>query len=301
MGRDASLLEALQFAPLHHDDVPEARRLSDQAGWNQTDEDWHRLVRLEPGGTLGARHQGRLVGTATVVSYRRDPDRTGSRGDAGDVHWIGMVIVDDAYRGLGVGSAIFQRIMRLSTDRAPGCIGLDATDGGATVYRRHGFVPVHPIDRWAGRLRGTSGARAAERMEAGHLGSVLALDRHVLGLDRAALLGDLVHDSDVRGWVEEGEAGLEGYALLRPGRTHRHLGPVVATSDRAFAALLQAASFETGDAPVFMDALRDGATSSRLEARGMEVARRLTRMTYGATTEALMGEGVRLAVGFEWG
>lgn len=294
----------LEIRPLGREDVRDALLLSDQAGWNQTEDDWHRLLDVRSGGAIGALIQGRLVASATFASYRR-PRANGRDGadDRGgrEVHWIGMVITDREYRGRGIGSTILGRLMRESAARQPESVGLDATDQGVALYRRHGFVPVHPIERWSGGVRSVAGAQEAERMQERDLAEIVTLDRRVLGLDRRALLWHLFRGAAVRGWLVRREAGPVGYALLRPGRTYWHVGPAVATDDEAFSALLRSVARALEGAPVFMDAPRRETTSALLSAAGMAISRNLTRMTYGAPGEALMGEGVRLATGFEWG
>lgn len=292
--------DALRFAALRYQDVPDALHLSDQAGWNQTEGDWCRLLDLHPEGALGAWHEGRLIASATFVAF----------GPA--VHWIGMVLVDPAYRGRGVGGAIFGRLLEASLAARPACVGLDATEYGAGLYRRNGFVPVGPIDRWSGRLQvpdavvgmnahAGGGALQADALRPSDLAAVSALDRRELGVDRAALLQHLADEPNVRGWVTHDEGGPTGHAWLRPGRTHWHVGPAVATTDAAFAALLRAAATALDGAPVFMDAPRREPTTAALNAAGLNVARNLTRMTFETAQHALVGDGVRLATGFEWG
>ncbi|MDZ7802221.1 MAG: GNAT family N-acetyltransferase [Trueperaceae bacterium] len=300
MTRPSNAPDDLRFAALRSQDVPDALHLSDQAGWNQTEGDWRRLLDLQPEGALGAWHEGRLIASATYVAFGRA------------VHWIGMVLVDPAYRGRGVGGAIFGRLMEASLAAQPACVGLDATEYGAGLYRRNGFVPVGPIDRWSGHLQGSDaaqrmdahaarGALQADALRASDLAAVSALDRRVLEVDRSALLQHLADEPDVRAWVTRDDDGPTGHAWLRPGRTHWHLGPAVASSDAAFAALLRAAATALDGAPVFMDAPRREPTTDALNAAGLSLARNLTRMTYQTAQHALVGEGVRLATGFEWG
>src|SRR5687768_3853716 len=51
-------------------DLPGALRLSAQAGWNQIDADWRRLVDLWPATCLAGRDDdGQLIATATLAVY----------------------------------------------------------------------------------------------------------------------------------------------------------------------------------------------------------------------------------------
>jgi len=40
----------IEIRPFRASDVPLGMRLKDQAGWNQTEADWHRFLFLEPEG-----------------------------------------------------------------------------------------------------------------------------------------------------------------------------------------------------------------------------------------------------------
>src|SRR5207244_3493996 len=107
----------------------------------------------------------------------------------------------------------------------------------------------------------------------------------------------LVHEPGVLGVVARGR----GFAFLRPGRTQSHVGPMVAADDATCSTLLNRLSKFSNSATILLDAIRSPVSSALLEAHGLSVARRLTRMTFGRPQRLLMGEGVRAAVSFEWG
>src|SRR5688500_14068717 len=71
------------------DDIPAACALSDAAGWNQTPEDWRRIIELEPFGSFGVVVDESLVATTTVLTY------------GSDMAWIGMVLTHAEYRRRG--------------------------------------------------------------------------------------------------------------------------------------------------------------------------------------------------------
>src|SRR6185295_19110476 len=74
-------------------DLPLGRALSKQAGWNQTEADWRRLLDLQPDGAFVAEWHGQAVGTTLALIF-------------GPVAWIAMVLVEKAMRGRGVGQAL---------------------------------------------------------------------------------------------------------------------------------------------------------------------------------------------------
>lgn len=95
---------------------------------------------------LMARHDsGALVGTLTLVLFRIP---SGLRA------WIEDVIVDEAWRGQGVGEALSQEAVRRAT--AAGARTVDLTsrpsrEAANRLYRRLGFQPRDTnVYRWAG-------------------------------------------------------------------------------------------------------------------------------------------------------
>ena len=106
-----------------------------------------------------------------------------------------------------------------------------------------------------------------------------------------------MHEPDVLGVLARGE----GFAFLRPGRTRGHVGPVVASGDDVCSRLLDRLAALAGSGPLLFDALRSPSAEALLSARGLSVARRLTRMTLGRPQRLLTGDAVRAAVSFEWG
>src|ERR1044072_3229757 len=87
---------ALETRLLFESDIPAAMELKEAAGWNQTEDDWRRLLRLEPNGCFGAVQNGRLVGTTTTTTYKYD------------LAWIGMVLVDPQNRRQGIAASLME-------------------------------------------------------------------------------------------------------------------------------------------------------------------------------------------------
>ncbi len=278
---------ALVVDRLRAADLPDALRLSTQAGWNQLEADWTRILDLSPEGCLAGRLEGRLVATATVASY----------GTA--VHWIGMVLVDEAMRGRGFGSTMLSAVIEQARRRG-GIVGLDATDLGRPVYLKQGFVDLAPIDRWQGILKSTRGGTPTHPMDASHLDDVVALDFASCGADRGPLLRHLFEEPGVKGLVT-GADRLTGFAFLRPGRTRRHLGPMIALDDASRTGLLSEAAEVAQGSSVLVDVLRTPASTANFDAHGLSIVRRLTRMTLGDRHPVLTGEALAAAVAFEWG
>jgi GNAT superfamily N-acetyltransferase len=276
--------------PLGHDDVDAAYRLSASVGWNQTRADWRRLLDLNPTGCFTIRAEGRLVATATLAAY------------AEQVGWVGMVIVDEAFRGLGLGTTMLRRVIDHGHETGTTRLGLDATPFGRSLYEKHGFETVGGIDRWGGALGAPVEASGARALRDEDLPDLLALDRRACGVDRGPLLRYLLQEEANRAWVVRGADGLQAFAVLRPGRQHAQLGPLVATSHAGIQELFDIVAQELAGGTVLMDALRRESTAQALSARGLHRQRELTRMHLRSLpVGALHGEAVILASGLEWG
>jgi GNAT superfamily N-acetyltransferase len=288
---DSGTLSALnlQFDLLTAKDLDEALRLSTQAGWNQLPGDWQRLIDFTPEGCIAGRADGRLVATSTIATYGKD------------AHWLGMVLVDKECRGRGYGTAILAEALRRAEALGSGAIGLDASDQGRPLYLKMGFADVSPIDRWGGSMKAPAKEPPLEILSHATLDAVLALDRTACGADRSRLLVHLAMERDVVGWVATDSRGAAGYAILRPGRTCAHLGPIVAADPAHFESLLDAAALYLNGAELLLDIPRTDQNSALLAKRGVEIRRRLTRMTHRRAQPLLLGPGVRAAVSFELG
>jgi hypothetical protein len=99
--------------------------------------------------------------------------------------------------------------------------------------------------------------------------------------------------------------GERAFALVRPGRTCDHVGPVVASTEQTAEAVMAAALAQLGRGRgAVMDVPR-GRLTHFLPRHGFEPARRLVRMQTAATSAAptplLAGPKVFAACGFELG
>src|SRR5262245_45751116 len=100
----------LDIRPLQLTDIPAALLLSTQAGWNQLDADWRRLIDLWPETCIAGCEDGKLVATGTLATY------------GADIAWVGMILVDESCRGRGLGGAIFDAIIALADERRIKCL-----------------------------------------------------------------------------------------------------------------------------------------------------------------------------------
>jgi len=245
-------------------------RLKNALGWNQTEADWLRLLQLEPEGCFVACAKGQLVGTVTAIAYGTD------------LAWIGMMLVDPAFRRRGIGASLMRACMAYLHAKGVRTVKLDATPAGRPLYESLGFVPELTIERWEGR--------AVDRAATGvgpitDRASLFALDRHAFGVDRSHVLQTLLADAPALG-VLDVAGNLQGYALRRRGSRAAYIGPIVAQNSETALLLLDAQLSAHSGETLFIDFHPGAANSSCLAERGFTKQRDLTRMHFGEPSPA---------------
>jgi GNAT superfamily N-acetyltransferase len=264
--------QPLQLRVLRLDDLPFADSLRALVGWNQTLDDWHRFLAMEPDGCFLADWNGAPVGTATTLRY------------GSEVAWIGMVLVHPEFRRRGIGRALLERCIDWLQEAGVRCIKLDATPAGKQVYDGMGFKDEWTLTRWEHQ-----GLRVAQPAHAGlrpwrdaEGGEVGPLDMAAFGVPRNPLLAALAHQSQ-RGLVLEPTHGpLLGYGFIRAGSRATYLGPIAARSAEAGITLVEALLAAKPGERVFWD-IPDANTAAVNWARqnGFTQQRMLTRMYLG--------------------
>jgi GNAT superfamily N-acetyltransferase len=248
-------------------DVPAGNRLREIAGWNQTRGDWKRFLLASPKGCFVAEAGGDVVGTVATISYE------------GRFAWIGMVLVDPARRGKGIGTKLLEKaIVYLDECRVP-CMKLDATPQGKPLYEKLGFVSEYELERWKlQRTQGHDAPAAGEPLTE----EILKQDRDVFGADRSALLRPIALEFPAFALQARSQDKLMGYSFGRCGALADHLGPWVAQDESSARSLLDEFLIRSHGEKVFVDAVSSNPWAIRLlRERGFEFSRSLTRMYRG--------------------
>ena len=259
---------------LGESDIPAALRLKQLARWNQTENDWRRLLRLEPSGCFCATLDDEVVGTTTTTTYGHE------------LAWIGMVLVDPERRQSGIGTKLMHVAMEYLSTAGVTTIKLDATAAGRPLYEKLGFKEESVVERWEG-IAGTGDVSllpldTAARREA------LVLDRNAFGVERSQLIEMLIDDCHVTPLVSRDREGrLAGYGLARQGTAAAYIGPLLATSEKTASSVLDGLLSQIPGQRVYID-LNTGFEAGReiLAARGFVVQRDLIRMSYGKESKA---------------
>jgi ribosomal protein S18 acetylase RimI-like enzyme len=249
-------------------DLPLGLRLSQQAGWNQTEADWRRLLDMEPQGCFVGELDAVSVGTTTTCIF-------------GSVAWVAMVLVDVNARRKGVATALLEHVLDFLEGRAVRSVRLDATAAGQRVYEKIGFEPQYALTRYEGRPANARTPGQVTPATAEVLAKIVELDFRVTGTYREKMLARLFEEAPEATHVVHEGGELRGFVACRRGANATQIGPCLA-EPAAGRVLLEHAMSRYAGRSVFIDVPRDNAPAvETVEAAGLRVQRHFMRMVRG--------------------
>ena len=267
-------MPSIRIRQMRSCDLPFGLYLNKQAGWNQSSEDWGRILDLEPNGSLVAERNGRAVGTLSTCVFKKE------------VAWIAMVLVDREARGQGIGTTLVSHALEMLDKQGILSVWLDASTLGQTIYEKLGFQSRFELLRYQGVLPTTSAVDQVRPFEGDDLDAVVRLDQSCSGADRRKLLGQLLCQQPCEMRVVKESDRVFGYLATRPGSDARQIGPCIAMTIEAGKLLLQDICHRHAGTRVFVD-IPDYHREAKAWARacGLNVCRSFLRMVRGAVPE----------------
>ncbi len=259
------------YRPLGQNDISGAMHLKDEAGWNQTVDDWQVFLAGEQNVNYAAVDGERLVGTVTGINYENK------------VAWIGMMIVDEAYRGKGIS----KKLMTLAIEglrQNCASIKLDATPLGLPVYAKLGFHEEYTILRMVNpcvdALPSTDIDRGGIRpVTENDSDGIIELDRQIFGAGRSDLISQMINRLPEKSFLFEDKDRITGFVIGREGTRFVQIGPVTALREKDAEILITKALGDLKGSAVVIDVPEDKAgIISMLKTIGFEVQRPLYRM-----------------------
>jgi hypothetical protein len=230
----------LRIRTMQPDEISIALDWAAAEGWNPGLSDAPCFAVPDPGGFLLGEADGTPAATISCVNY----------GDG--FAFLGFYIVREDLRGRGYGMSVWNAAIAHAGGRV---IGLDGVVDQQANYARSGFKLAYANIRFGGVARAldlsTAGVLALEHVP---FATVEADDATVFPAPRAAFLRAWIEATGHVGRALVREGRLAAWGVIRPCRTGRKIGPLVA-DDRAAAETVLAAllSAETSGGEVFLD------------------------------------------------
>jgi GNAT superfamily N-acetyltransferase len=229
------------------EDIDKCLLLSDAEGWNQTKDDWKRLVENPMNTCLLAEIENQIIGSATAMNY------------SNEVAWIGMVLVNKAFRGRGISKKLLSELLtQLLSCRS---VKLDATPAGRPVYEKYGFKDEYVIHRMTNLsmepFQFTKSEIAVEQIHSSNDPELIVLDGLYFGADRSLLVKSLIAENPGKCWCIKDNGRITALALGRKGIRYHQLGPVSASTLEEAKVLISHCLMLLVGQPVVLDILSD--------------------------------------------
>lgn len=208
---------------MRSDDLEALMRIKNDENWNQTEEDWLFLIKSNPEYCMVAVSENKVIGTVTAINYKQK------------IAWIGMMLVSNKYRGLGVSKILLKTIIK----RLNKCnsIKLDATPSGIPVYKKLGFETEYKINRMV-CSKFSLDIIDQEDIEGFEISNIIPgdiislepLDKLIFGVERSELFHYLLNNKkEIAFQIRRGNQ-LIGFVFSRKGSNYLQIGPLIADS-----------------------------------------------------------------------
>lgn len=225
--------------PMKRDEISIAIEWAAAEGWNPGLSDAACFASVDPHGFLIGELDGQPAATVSCVNY-----------DA-RFAFLGFYIVRPDLRGKGFGLRIWNAAIAHAAARV---IGLDGVAAQQDNYRKSGFALAYANIRYGG----TVAAPDAPRSDVIALGDVpfadvAADDATVFPAPRSSFLRAWIGASGHLGCALLRDGRLAGWGVIRPCRTGRKIGPLVADDRAAAEAVVSALLTRAGGGEVFLD------------------------------------------------
>ncbi|MNW29081.1 acetyltransferase [compost metagenome] len=247
-------ISELTLEQLSIEDTAGLLQLTTHVQWDYSEQEVHTLLKV--GTIFGHRNpSGQIVSSAAILPYG---ERLAS---------IGLVIVNDQYRGYGLGGSLMQACIEAIPEHVP--LMLIATTQGEPLYKKLGFRTVSSVYKL---LRDSTVIPLPEREVPTKysivpftdelLPALTRLDESSIGADRKQLMEARVQQADRVMVATKPDGSLVGYGMAVPVSDKLVLGPIVG-ADAAMAVQLIEALAEGAsrilriDIPEGQEELRD--------------------------------------------
>lgn len=191
----------MQVTSFLEEDIAPFLAMAQEEGWICDLWEFLFLLKSFPEGCFVYREGGRALGYITSVKY-------------GKSGWIGNLLVASQVRSRGIGRTLMEQTVATLLKHRVETVWLTASERGAALYQKLGFMPIDTIFRWTGK--GTT-KKASPEAEV-NLESVRVVDRAGWGDKRDSLL-------EVTCGRGEIYSSSGGYICCQPWKNGVQIGP----------------------------------------------------------------------------
>ena len=204
-------------------------------GWGHTQRDVKRCWKLEPDGCFIAEFQNKPVGHVFSIRY-------------GKIGWIGLLIVNPARRGQGIGFVLMKTAVAYLQRAGAETIRLDAVEKAVPLYQRLGFIEEFDSLRFRRQLQQREKLRCKRgitfQMHDDDVLNVAQFDAPHFGANRLPVLQSVYRDHPQLCFVAKEKDHIAGYVMARRVQNGFWIGPWVCldseTARRLFSTLVDA-------------------------------------------------------------
>ncbi|MBO8177629.1 MAG: GNAT family N-acetyltransferase [Bacillus sp. (in: Bacteria)] len=211
-----------QMHRLNKKDTPELIALSASVDWDYDEQEINTIMSV--GIVYGHKNeQGDIISSAAIIPY---DNKLAS---------IGMVIVNENYRGNGLGKELTQACINSVPNETT--IMLIATKEGKPLYEKLGFQTVTYVHKFLSDnympLYSDHENKEYEiiPLTDSHFSQVQELDQSAIGADRSSFLKFRIQQAKQGVVVRNNNGDIVGYGLSIEGPINLILGPIVAIND----------------------------------------------------------------------
>jgi len=208
------------------EDLPAIGSLRESVGWTAPTWALRAVIGVAHARCVVVEGDGKLVAIGSGIAY-------------GPIGFVGNMVVANAYRRRGLGSAVLAAVTDFLDDTGCARLELNATPEGRLLYERHGFASIGTsattrIPRTAELVRDP--ATTVRPASTDDLDTLASYDRPRFGGDRRPLLAVLLRDPGAKLVLAERGGATVGYACVRSDPPR--IGPMLADEPAAAETLL---------------------------------------------------------------
>ncbi len=203
--------------------------LSTSVGWDYDEQEIRTI--LSSGKIYGHKNAvGKIVSSAAIIPYDTD------------LASIGMVIVNEEYRGLGLGKNATQKCIDSVSQNTS--IMLISTDNGKPLYENLGFITVDSVHKYLSdnyiptRLFNNLQEITLESYQEKDINEIIELDSAAFGDKRGNLLLNRINQSKQCLVVRNLKGKIIGFGISILGPENLLIGPIVAPNSQTAALII---------------------------------------------------------------